>query len=719
MNRRPSFGPRWFGAIAFLIAFLFPALMNAQIDRTKPPKPSPAPDVNIGAHETFLLANGMRVIVVENHKQPLVSVQVKFDIEPVMQGDKAGYIDMVGELLTSGTGQRTKEEIDEAVDRLGADLSGASDGIYASCLKKNFSTLFGLVQDVTLDAKFPDDEFEKARKRTLSNIQGRKDDPDAIAELVGRVLTFNKGYPYGEVATEKSVNAIESKHLRAYYQRFFQPSKGFIVFVGDITEQEARQLAEKAFGSWTGSPLSVMKNGDGQEVVEGLGTVLRPTKAPGAYRVRRVVIVDRPGAPQSVVRIQFPLDLKPNDPMALAGQVMNTILGGGVFNARLMQNLREDKGYTYGAYSSLESDRYCGNFNAGASVRTGVTDSALTEMIFELENMRLGKVKADELELAKSFMAGSFARSLEDPRTVARFALNTYLNQLPEDHYTTYLKRLDTISAAGVLAAAERFLLPDNATILVVGDKDVLGNKLVPLSFEGTLVQYDENGDLYRERLQPVPAGVTAETVLEAYFKAIGGREAAQGVRSLKQVMGTTTMGMPVTITQWNALPNKYAMEMRSGEMLLQRVACDGIRAKRSGMDGEHEIIEMELEELQNSAAPFPELNYSKLGRMTLAGIDVVDGAPAYKLTMMTDMGTVFHEYYSVERGLKLRREEMKATEQGTLTITSDTKDYREVKGLLFPHLIIQKGAMDMTLVVTSIALNGADDEKLYVVGEE
>ncbi|MBK8338762.1 MAG: insulinase family protein [Flavobacteriales bacterium] len=468
MNRRPTIGRRIFGATTFLIAILSPALMNAQIDRTKPPGSAAAPEVRLGAHETFLLANGMRVIVVENHKQPLVSVQVKFDIEPVMQGDKAGYIDLVGELLVSGTSQRTKEEIDEAVDQLGADLSGASDGIYASCLKKNFNALFALVQEVALDATFPDDEFEKARKRTLSSIQSRKDDPDAIAELVGRVLTFNKGYPYGEVATEKTVNAIQSKHLQAYYHRFFQPTNGYIVFVGDITEQEARQLAEKSFGNWKGATIATSMDADGQEVVEGLGVVRRPKKSPGAYKVRRVVIVDRPGAPQSVVRAQFPLDLKPNDPMALAGQVMNTILGGGVFNARLMQNLREDKGYTYGAYSSLESDRYCGNFNAGASVRTGVTDSALIEMIFELENMRLGKVKTDELDLAKSFMAGSFARSLEDPRTVARFALNTYLNQLPEDHYSTYLKRLDTISAAGVLAAAERFLLPDNA-MLVVG----------------------------------------------------------------------------------------------------------------------------------------------------------------------------------------------------------------------------------------------------------
>lgn len=699
-----------------LAAFTHSLPMNAQVDRSKPPRPAPAPAVNVGQHATFMLENGMRVILVEDHQQPLVSVQVRFDIEPVMQGEKAGYIDLMGEVLAAGTATMDKETLDRTVDQLGGDLSTSSDGVYASCLKKNFNALFDVVHAVVTTPTFPEAEFEKARKRMLSGLQSRKDDPDAIADVVGRVLTFSKGYPYGEVPTEESVGRVERKHLEAYYRRFFRPEKGYLVLVGDLTEQEARQASEKQFGPWRPAPTIASLDANGHEQVDGLGAVVRPTKTPRPSRVRRVAIVDRPGAPQSVVRVLFPVDLKPNDPMAQAGQVMNTILGGGVFNARLMQNLREDKGYTYGAYSSLDADRYCGHFSAGASVRTEVTDSAASEMLFELEHMRLNGVKPDELALAKSYMAGSFARSLEDPRTVARFALNAYLYDLPKDHYSTYLKRLDTVSAAGVMAAAERFLHPDNAAILVVGDMERVGNKLVPLSFERGVIQLDENGDPYREELGPLPAGVTPQSVLEAYFKAIGGREAVEGVRSLKRSMSTSMMGMPVTITEWNAEPDRYAMEMRSGTAVLQQVRCDGTRATRSSPEGVEEIIEMELEEMEMNAPPFPELHYAKMGRLVLPGTAQINGEEAYKLMVMTDMGSTFSEYYSVASGLKLRREEMKATPEGTLKVSSELKDYRAVKGVLFPHLIVQKGPVDMSLSVTEVVVNGASDPKHYAV---
>ncbi len=690
--------------------------MHAQVDRTKPPAPAPAPVVNVGRHATFKLDNGMRVILVEDHAQPMVSVQVRFDIDPVLQGDRTGYIDLMGELLASGTATMDKEAIDLTVDRLGAELSTSSDGVYASCLKKNLGPLFELVHAVVTTPTFPADEFEKARKRTMSALQSRKDDPDGIADAVGRVLTYTKAFPYGEVVTEKSVGRIERGHLEAYYKRFFQPGQAYLVLVGDLTEKEARSLATKRFGKWTGAPVAGTRDADGNEVVEGLGTIRRPAHAPGNARVRRVAVVDRPGAPQSVLRVVFPVDLKPNDPMSLAGQVMNTILGGGVFNARLMQNLREDKAYTYGAYSSLDPDRHCGSFSASASVRTEVTDSAASEVMFELEHMRLNGVKEDELSLAKSYMAGSFARSLEDPRTVARFALNTYMYDLPQDHYATYLKRLDTVSAASVLAAAERFLHPDNAAILVVGDMEKVGNKLVPLSFEQGVMQLDENGDPFREELGPVPAGVTPRTVLDAYFKALGGREAMEAVRSLKREMNTTVMGMPVTLTEWNAAPDRYAMEMRAGQMLLQQVRCDGKRAQRSGPEGAHELVDGELAEVRMDAHPFPELQYDGTVRLALPGVAEVDGEKAYKLMVSTDGDRAFSDYFSVVTGLKLRREELKVTPDGTMRVTTDYKDHRAVKGVLFPHLIVQKGPLDMSIAVSSIAVNGAADAKLYLV---
>ena len=175
-------------------------------------------------------------------------------------------------------------------------------------------------------------------------------------------------------------------------------------------------------------------------------------------------------------------------------------------------------------------------------------------------------------------------------------------------------------------------------------------------------------------------------------------------------------MGMPVTVTGWNAEPDRYALDMRSGTMLLEQVRCDGTRAKRYGPEGAEEIIEMELEEMEMNAPPFPELHYAKMGRLVLPGTVQVNGEPAYKLMVMTDMGSTFSEFYSVASGLKLRREEMKATPEGTMKVSSDRKDYRAVKGVLFPHLIVQKGPVDMSLSVTEILVNGASDAKHYTV---
>lgn len=327
-------------ALSLAVSLLIPALMTAQVDRTKAPQPGPPPTVQLGAYKKFTLANGMHVIVVENHKLPMVSVQLRFDVPPIMQGDITGYQDLVGELLTSGTTTRTKEQLDEQVDQLGAQLGGGTDGMFASCLKKNFPQLMELVQDVVQNATYPQDEFEKAKTRALSGIKTRADDPDQIGDVVGRALTFGKGHPYGEVVTEKTMGNVGRDAVYNYYRYSFQPSIGYLVFVGDITEAEAKALAETRFGSWKGVENMVRKDDQGRDVVPALGTIIPAGKAPEATGPLRVAFVDRPGSAQSVVKVIFPVDLKPNDPMAQTSQVLNTILGGGVFNARLMQNLR-------------------------------------------------------------------------------------------------------------------------------------------------------------------------------------------------------------------------------------------------------------------------------------------------------------------------------------------------------------------------------------------
>lgn len=709
--------------LALAATLLIPAMMTAQVDRSKAPKPGPAPEVQLGKHETFTLPNGMRVIVVEDHKAPVISAQVRFDIPPILQGDMVGYKDLVGEMLTSGTARHTKEQFDERVDGLGAQVSASSNGIYATSLTRNFKDVMDLVYEVVASATFPPEEFDKAKTRLASQVQARSDDPDQIGEVVGQALTYGKGHPYGEVTTMASLEKVDRKQAYQYYRYFFRPERGYLVLVGDITPAKGREMAEHYFGNWNGADLAVTKDDKGHDVVKDLGPIIPAGKQPRLPHEMRVAFVDRPGSAQSVIRVVFPVDLKPNDPAALQAQVLNTILGGGVFNARLMQNLREDKGYTYGAYSTLTSDRWCGSFGAGCSVRNEVTDSAAAEIMKELHRIRDGKVTADELALAKSYMAGSFARSLEDPRTVARFALNTYLNDLPKDYYATYLKQLDAITADEIQQAAQRFLHPDSCTVLVVGDKEQVAKSLKGLSPKGSVIDFDANGDIVRidptEGATPAPKGMTAQDVLDAYIKAIGGKAAVQKVGNARLRYGTTVQGMAATLEESFQQPNKYGMEMKVGDMLLQRIKYDGgEKAKVESFMGDKELVGVDLEEMQQGAYLFPELRYPELEYSArLLGIVDINGKKAYRVNVKTLPGGSFDEYYDVATGLKVRRKDFQSQDGGGyVQVITDYGDYRAVDGVLFPFSLHQSGGMEMTLTAKEILVNKGIDAAVFSV---
>lgn len=467
--------------------------MNHTLDRSVPPLPGPAPLVRPGGHHAAVLPNGLRVVVVEDHRIPVVSAQLRFQIPPVCQGERTGYVDLVADLLAAGTHGLTKAQIDERTDRLGAQLHAYSHGLFTTALTRHFSQMLDLMGEAATGATFPEEELVKARTRLLANIEARAEEPDAVADTVGHALAFGKDHPYGEVATTDSVSAIDREMPWAWYRHFHRPDQGCLVLVGDLTKDQGMELARSVFGAWKSSGPVSAADAQGVHRVPGLGDLKEaPARIP--VGLPRTALVDRPGSPQSVLRMLFPTELDPKDPLAMAAQVLNTILGGAVFNARLMQNLREDKGWTYGVHSSLEPDRWAGLFSAGCSVKNAVAHLALAEMAKEVRSMTDALVDDGELNLAKRYMAGSFARSLESPRTLARFALNIWLNDLPADHYDTWLQRLAAVTKGDVLHAAQRFLHPEQAVLLAVGDAAQLQEGLATMASNGRVERFDADG---------------------------------------------------------------------------------------------------------------------------------------------------------------------------------------------------------------------------------
>ena len=424
--------------IFFSLLILAPAAILAQvtIDRSKAPKPGPAPVIKVGEPASFTLANGLKVFVVQNTKLPRVSATLTIDRDGILEGDKAGLVSMAGELFRRGTTKMNKAVLDEEIDYLGANINTSALSVSAGSLKNNFSKVFALMADVALRPAFPADELEKIRKQELSGLAQNKEDANAIASNVVNRLVYGKNHPYGDVETEETVKRVSVEDIKTYYHTYWKPNIAYLIFVGDITAAEARSLAETHFGSW--------QKGNAPAATYPL---------PAAPGKTYIAIVDRPSSVQSVINLVTPVNLQPGTPDAIPGSLMNNMLGNGS-SGRLYKNLREQHGFTYGAYSRLHTDRLVGNFTASASVRNEKTDSAIGQFLYELNRIRTEMVSAEELSMTKNEMSGSFARSLESPSTIANFALNVARYNLPKDYYQNYLKNLADVDQNNVKTVA-------------------------------------------------------------------------------------------------------------------------------------------------------------------------------------------------------------------------------------------------------------------------
>lgn len=669
--------------------------------RSSAPEPGPARPIEIGEYSEFVLDNGLKVIVVENHKLPRVSYQLFIDRDHVVEGDEAGLTAILGDLLKAGTEKKTKAEIDEAVDFVGGNLSTNSRGGFASSLTKHSDKILSLFAEVMLMPSFPDDEFEKLKKQTISGLQTQKDDPNAISSNVSHALLYGKDHPYGEITTETTVSNLTLQACQEFYNTYFKPEAAYMVVVGDINPEEAKQKVATYFGDWDRGTLP-----DHEYTM------------PMNPEMTQVDFVDKAGAVQSVINVAHVVNLHPANPDVMKTRVMNTILGSG-FSGRLFKNLREEKAYTYGAYSSLSSDELVANFSAGASVRNEVTDSAITEILYELEKIRIEPVSEGELELAKNYIAGSFARSLESPQTVANFALNTRRFGLQENYYETYLEQLDAVTIADVQKMAIKYVHPDKAHIVVVGSKDDVAEKLVKFDkADGKISYYD----VYANELKPVESTEAlpeGKTVIENFIAALGGKDKLESVNSLELRFELSFMGQPMEVVTKQKEPNKIYMEMSGQGMTLMKQKYDGERGIVEQMGQKQELEGDALEDMESQAKIFEELDYLK-GDYTLAttGMENVEDQECYKVIVTSPDGTKSTQYFSKETALKIKEITTQETQGQTVTATNTYHDYMMVDGIQFPKSMTVAGTtpMPMTMELQEVKVNPEIDDSVFAV---
>jgi zinc protease len=681
--------------LIFLLALCL--RVSAQIDRSKVPTPGPAPEINIRTGSTFELKNGLKVIVVENHKLPRISFNLVLNYEAILEGDKAGYASIAGDLMRSGTTSKTKAQIDEEIDFIGASLNTSASGIYASSLTKHSETLLNLMTDILYNPSFPEEELAKNIKQTLSGLAAQKDDPGSIAANVRRAVLYGKDHPYGELTTEQTVENITVQDCKDFYNQYFTPGIAYLAIVGDINLKEAKKLTKKHFSRWEGQPIDLPK--------------FETSEAPAKTAV---ALVDRSNSVQSEIRVSYPVDLKKGAPDLVKANLMNVILGSG-FSARLNQNLREKHAYTYGAGSSLSSDMIVGSFTAQTSVRNEVTDSAVYQIMYELGRITQEPVTDEELASAKAYITGSFARSLEQPQTIANFALNIERYNLPKDYYATYLQRLDAVTKDDIQAMAKKYIKPRNAHIVVVGKASEIAENLKQF---GEVTYYDIYGDSYVPEEASIPAGLTAAKVIDTYLDAIGGEDKARTLKDMRMVMKADMQGREIQISQVQKAPNMSKTEVTMGGMSVMAQVFDGSEASMKQMGQALPVDDNMKKDMAYKSAIIAELAVKDMDlAVELVGIESVEGKNAYAVEVTKPSGNKETFFYDISSGLKLRTSESMQTPQGEMVQDSDILDYAEVEGVMLPSKFsLPMGPMKMVATAETIEANTGVENSEFAV---
>jgi zinc protease len=430
--------------------------LSAQGFPTSPPEPTPLSPVRFPAFKEATLANGLQLVVIEHHEQPVVSVTLSLRGGAIYDpAGKEGLSELVAEVVTKGTARRSAEQIAATIEGVGGSLSASSGEdfltISAEALSDQLDLVFELLGDVTLHPNFPASELDLARTRALSALQLQLSQPSDVAERFFAKEIYGRN-PYGRHPTADSYKAVTRDDVVTFAGERLRPGGGaLLVVAGDVTESRVRGLVQKTFAGWRGTPP--------------------PPTAPPPPPLKTktdILLVHRPGSAQSNI-VLGNTTIAPVDPLYYAGRVVTQVLGGGP-DARLFLILREQKSWTYGAYASLHRNRGVGHWQATAEVRTEVTDSALTELVRQIDRIRTEVVPDSELAGAKGFLVGSFPRTIETPSQIASQVATVKLLGLGGDYLQRYRERLAAVTAVQAREAAARLYRRGGLTIVVVGD---------------------------------------------------------------------------------------------------------------------------------------------------------------------------------------------------------------------------------------------------------
>ncbi|MCH1444093.1 MAG: insulinase family protein [Flavobacteriaceae bacterium] len=656
------------------LAIIFANSLSAQLDRSIVPESGPTPEIFFGKPQTFMLDNGLTVMVVENNKLPRASASLSFDNPLIFEGEIAGVSSILAEMIGNGTESISKEDFIEEVDFMGASLNITGSGAFAGSLKRYFPRVLELMSQAVLEPLFTQEEFDNQKNLIKESLKTSEKDVSTAANRVQNFITYGANHPNGEFVSQESLDKASFNDAVDFYNNFSSPNNAYLVILGDIEFEEIKSKVTELFSSW-----------------ESKEVVANSFPEPKNPDETEVIFVDMPNGVQSVVTVVNTIDFNKKEADYFPALVATRILGGGGAG-RLFNNLREDKGWTYGSYSSIsESYKTKGLILAQAQVKNEVTDSAAVELLIELDKMRNKLVTDEELTSTKAKYTGNFVMSLENPATIAGFARNIITQDLPENYYNSFLENINNVTKQDVKNAAQKYFSPNKTRIFITGKGSEILEKIEGIEFNGKKLKvryFDQYGSEISRPDYSVSTDVTAESVISNYIKSIGGAEKLNSISSIEVKATANLQGTVLEMYSLKNNQNQSLMTMTAMGMTLVKSVFNKYQGYNEVNGQRVPLTDEELEQAIINSALFSELNFD-FETIELIGTSFVNDEKAYEIKI-TDNKSVF---YSAETGLKLKEFESQEIDGNLITGEVFYKEYEEVDGILIPSEINQVSA--------------------------
>jgi zinc protease len=718
-------------------------LAGAQVDRTpdgrflmwpteRPPRPLTARDVNFPPYEVRTLRNGMQVIAVLHHEQPAVSMRLLIRAGAVQDpANKVGVASLTASLLDRGTQSRTAEEIADEIDFIGGALAtgSGSDLTFANAvvMKDSFDVGVNLLADVVRSPAFAQEEIDRQKEQAISSLQVSNNDPDYVASVLLERLVYGF-HPYGlpNSGTPETMAAITRGDLQEFHRRYFVPNNMVLAVVGDVTSEEAFAAADRAFGGWP--------RGDVPPV--SLTAPPEPT--------RRVVVIDKPDAVQTEIRIGQ-LAIRRNHSDYMAFDLTAKILGGEGAN-RLHRVLRSERGLTYGAQADSEARKQAGHLVAETDTRTETTGEALRLAVDEIAKLQRERVGERELSDAQAYLAGSFPLTIETPNDIATQILNVMFYELPVTEIGTFRERVQAVTPDDVQRVARQYIRPDRLSIVLVGNAAGFVPQLQRVGFTDVEVIPIEQLDLMSATLKreapragnalpvarmPVRPAYTAsqvnasgaDPVLKRVIDAKGGADVLRKVRTVIADADTTfhmEQGPLISKTRtYVAYPDKFRIDAAVAGAQVVQVFNGGV-AWAQDPAGVHDAPPGMSEDFAASVRRdmIPLLLAAADGMLTVRALpdEGLDGQ-AMKVIEISGAQLQPVRLYIDSRGLVARQRYTTPGPDGNPVDAEEVfSDYRSVNGVQVPYRadVRRAGRVILSRTLTGVILNTPIDDTLF-----